>query len=73
MIILFKIDDRLSQITDIRRDLPSQNIIVQAFAVFEEEEETYTCIPESPIYPLLESLLYNQTPTFISTRGKNVI
>ena len=73
MIIIFKIDDRLSQITDIERDPSTKNIIVQAFAIFEEEEETYTCIPESPIYPLLESLLYNQTPTFITTKAKNVI
>ena len=73
MIIIFKIDNRLSQITEITRDQPTENIIVHAFAIVEEEVEVYTCIPESPIYPLLESLLYNSTPFSIHTRAKSTI
>ena len=73
MIIIFKIDNRLSQITDIQKEPSTQNIIIQAYAIVEEESETYTCLPASPIYPLLESLLYNNTPTEVFTRAKSVI
>ena len=62
LILIFKIDNRLSQIKDFQKEPPSQNNINQAYAIAEEESETYTCAPESPIYPLLETLLYHNTP-----------
>ena len=41
-------------------------------SIAEEERETYTCVPESPIYPLVESLLSNNTPTDVLSRAKSV-
>ena len=73
MINIFKIDNRLSQITDIQREPSTQNIIVHAYAIAEEESETDTCVQSSPFHPLLESLLYNSTPTEVFTKAKSVI
>ena len=69
MIIIFKIDDRLSQITDIQKG-PSTQSIIQAYAIAGDESEFYTCLSESTIYPLLKSLIYNCTPREVFTRAK---
>ena len=50
MIIILEIDNRLSQITDIQKEPSTQNIIIQAYAIAEQERETYTCVPEYIIY-----------------------